>query len=73
MPFTMPNGWQRMPTVHQGVEPPRTVYYDGELYVSIRDLRHVINHRQKRVTSAAYASAMKWMRDLLKQLLEDET
>lgn len=70
MPFTMPKNWQNH--VDTGAPEPRTVYYEGQLYVNVRDLRQILNFRQKKVNDNRYAVAMIWMRDLLKGLLADQ-
>jgi hypothetical protein len=71
MPFAMPRQWKTR-SVDQGVEMPRTVYFEGETYANVKDLRHVLNFRQKRVRDNGYRVAMMWMRDLLGQLLGDD-
>jgi hypothetical protein len=72
MPFTMPRNWQKMSGPDTGDPSPRTVFYDGDLYVSVNDLRRTINRRQKKMTNSSYLAAMIWMRNLLKGLLGEE-
>ena len=73
MTFAMPRKWQNRQSVDQGIELPRTVYYQGEVYANVNDLRHVINFRIRKVNDNRYRVAMLWMKDLLKQLLEEDT